>query len=318
MAIVSYSLMVDTVTNLVDRVLHCTRGQYTCGDGSCILDSFVLDGEPDCPGGEDEDVSRLPCLKLNRGDCNRQYYETMKIRTDMRHAGQIKFRFNADPKDSAEPIHFGLPDNSTKVDIVEKQQDISLNTSKGLVNNLTIACLEKGFLPCQLCQPQCFPLHGLCVYDHDIQGYLRYCQIGSHLADCRSVGCPGKFKCPGSYCVPIRRLCDDVWDGPGQEDENPDMCRKHNRVYLGCFHCNGGLCLDQSEVCDGHPDCGLTAEDESRCRVPDCPSGCKCLWENMICMVWIWIKLSNPYCWGHTIIYTTCIIYYLHDHQKHE
>ena len=28
------------------------------------------------------------------------------------------------------------------------------------------------------------------------------------------------FKCPGSYCIPLRRRCDEVNDCPGGEDEH--------------------------------------------------------------------------------------------------
>lgn len=33
------------------------------------------------------------------------------------------------------------------------------------------------------------------------------------------VECPGMFHCPGSYCVPYRKLCDGVRDCPQGHDE---------------------------------------------------------------------------------------------------
>ena len=33
-----------------------------------------------------------------------------------------------------------------------------------------------------------------------------------------------ELKCPNSYCIPLRRRCDDTWDCPNGEDE--DFCGK--------------------------------------------------------------------------------------------
>ncbi len=34
----------------------CIEGQFDCGDGQCIYDDFVCDGEPNCINGADETV----------------------------------------------------------------------------------------------------------------------------------------------------------------------------------------------------------------------------------------------------------------------
>ena len=292
MRIVSYALMVQTQTEWVDWVQHCTRAQFRCGDGSCILEGLVLDGKQNCPNGEDENICELPCQKHDTIECDITYFETMKIRANIGCVGQLNclnhpkasVEFTENANDRAKLEFFKDINNDTAdMHFWDKDVDSYFSMSTGEHINNTRISPEKGSIPCLMCHPKCFPLHALCVYDQDMFGQLRHCLSGSHLADCRFVGCPGKFKCPGSYCIPIRKVCDDVWDCPGQEDENPDMCRNHRHFYTGCFRCNNGICLDQSEVCDGYPDCGLTAEDEVMCNVSDCPHGCRCLWQNMIC-----------------------------------
>ena len=39
------------------------------------------------------------------------------------------------------------------------------------------------------------------------------------------IECPEMFHCPGSYCIPYNKVCDNTFDCPGQEDE--DGCRQY-------------------------------------------------------------------------------------------
>ena len=43
----------------------------------------------------------------------------------------------------------------------------------------------------------------------------------THLRDCEDFECPypAFVKCPGSYCIPPRYMCDGKWDCPGGADE---------------------------------------------------------------------------------------------------
>ncbi len=45
--------------------------------------------------------------------------------------------------------------------------------------------------------------------------------------------CPSHFKCTGSYCIPIRHMCDAIQDCPYGEDET--HCSQHN--CSGFFLC---------------------------------------------------------------------------------
>ena len=94
-----------------------------------------------------------------------------------------------------------------------------------------VSCLSPQEIPCVPFHTKCFPFKGLCTYDHDQHGHLRYCRNGAHLLHCSPVLCPTRFKCPFSYCVPVKKLCDHVKDCPNGEDERgceksvcPSMC----------------------------------------------------------------------------------------------
>ena len=70
-----------TQTNMVMITRQCTGTQYRCTDGRCIPDWFMLDGQVDCPGGEDENKSIFPCLVVHthvtRTDnvCEQMYFK---------------------------------------------------------------------------------------------------------------------------------------------------------------------------------------------------------------------------------------------------
>ncbi len=96
-----------------------------------------------------------------------------------------------------------------------------------------------------------------------------------HLFYCEEFECPSHFKCPESYCIPVRHLCDSEQDCPFGEDEE------------GCleFRCEGLFwcaiekrCLSFIDVCDGVIHCPLTNEDESLCDIKTmCPLQCFCV-----------------------------------------
>ena len=143
----------------------------------------------------------------------------------------------------------------------------------GNITRKAQACLLGNRLPCSLGHPKCFPIHGLCVYNLDYWGYLKYCRNGVHLFACESVRCPLHFKCGRSYCVPIRMVCDGSLDCPGGEDEG--QCDGWTSACSGGFLCKSGECLHLADLCDGYSDCRLLGDDEYRCNDP-CPRHCTC------------------------------------------
>ena len=117
------------------------------------------------------------------------------------------------------------------------------------------------------------------IYDHDIFGHISYCRNGAHLLNCRYMKCTNMFKCPESYCVPLRKVCDGIYDCYDGEDEN--NC--HNNICPGYLKCWGAeFCIHPTEVCDGYPHCPQGDDEELR-DFPGYPMGCKCLGRALVC-----------------------------------
>ena len=152
-------------------------------------------------------------------------------------------------------------------------------TSTGYVGDV---CDNTHNLPCHPGHPQCFHLSALCIYDLDLYGHLKNCRNGAHLAGCGSHSCADMFKCPYSYCLPLRKVCDGHNDCPYGEDE--EFCSENGIECPGSFHCLINVCVGQSEVCDGKPDCPVLGDDEYFCEGSICPKDCTCLWNVVLCI----------------------------------
>ncbi len=90
----------------------------------------------------------------------------------------------------------------------------------------------------------------------------------SHLFYCETFKCHNHFKCPDSYCIPERHVCDGIWDCPHNDDER--SCS--NIVCHGLFWCpHERLCLSDRDICDGVVHCRQTKDDELLCDATSCP-----------------------------------------------
>ena len=73
-----------------------------------------------------------------------------------------------------------------------------------------------------LCDPDyndyCYPSHRGCHYD-TYKGFTLYCKNFEHLYYCDDYECPHMYKCPMTYCIPLRLVCDSTSDCPDGDDE---------------------------------------------------------------------------------------------------
>ncbi|XP_053381975.1 G-protein coupled receptor GRL101-like [Mercenaria mercenaria] len=76
-----------------------------------------------------------------------------------------------------------------------------------------LSCAENG---------QIIPAKQTCVFDIDNAGFPLGCRDGSHLTNCENFTCPNEtVKCPGSYCLPVRFVCDgNMHCERGHDEEN--------------------------------------------------------------------------------------------------
>lgn len=112
-----------------------------------------------------------------------------------------------------------------------------------------------------------------CIYEFDQYGYQIGCRDVTHLRGCNSFDCPypNYVKCPDSYCIPPRYICDGKWDCIGGADEMG--CAKY--FCPGQYKCaNSSACTLLQHLCDGIRHCPL-GDDEWFCDLT-CPINCTC------------------------------------------
>ena len=119
----------------------------------------------------------------------------------------------------------------------------------------------------------CYPSTQRCVYQ-TYQSNPLFCPGLEHLYHCDAFECPTMYKCPGTYCIPTRMLCDQSPDCPNKEDEQD--C--HDKLVCpGLLRCHEeNICVHPEDICDGILHCLLTGDDEMFCEITECPNGCTC------------------------------------------
>ena len=137
-------------------------------------------------------------------------------------------------------------------------------------------CDHADFTRCSPKHSLCYRRSDMCVYDHDVFGDIKGCPYFQHLKHCKDHLCPGMMKCPGTYCIPHRKICDGIWDCPDGYDEM--RCEEY--TCPGLFRCSGEKkCIDMDEVCDGIVHC-QNRDDEKFCDLDItkhlCTQSCKC------------------------------------------
>ena len=232
---------------------------YSCEDGSIIPDALVCNGISNC--GNSEDETRCPVCFSGRSlsplcPCSIFQYQC----------------------DGGGCVHYDL--------LCDSIADCSHGDDETFCHGFKIYprfsdnIIKKSFIT-DLCDPpigdmlmcrsklQCFNSSEICHYEHS-DGVMAYCEDGSHIGRgslCRYVECSKQYKCPNSYCIPVRKVCDGITDCPIGDDElhcNAYKCPGH----LKCFGVS--YCVPPHEICDGISHCPLQ-EDEKHCQT--CPPG---------------------------------------------
>ncbi|XP_060062972.1 uncharacterized protein LOC132543479 [Ylistrum balloti] len=111
-----------------------------------------------------------------------------------------------------------------------------------------------------------------CLMNFDPTGEPMACRDLTHLENCDRFTCPEYYvKCPDSFCIHMKYICDGTGHCPNREDEldcDSPNCTNH-------YRCRGGRpCIPFSYICDGVRHCPL-GDDESHCE-ETCPTGCSC------------------------------------------
>ncbi|XP_071964993.1 uncharacterized protein [Antedon mediterranea] len=215
----------------------CSEDEFKCQTGFCINNTLVCNGVTNCVAGEDE----ADCV-----NCAGGFFQC--------HDG------------SCIPNHAVC--DATKDCRGRNYEDEPVECYYNEASNNTY-CLESE----EMCKNgACISKDLKCLYDVDQYSIQVGCRDSTHLGSCQDFECPDyMFKCPNSYCIPMRRRCDEIWDCPNGEDETG--CSSY--TCSDYYHCRSSQqCLSPMEVCDGVKHCPL-GDDEQFCDI-SCPSSCTC------------------------------------------
>ncbi|KAG9511198.1 hypothetical protein GZH46_00237, partial [Fragariocoptes setiger] len=120
-----------------------------------------------------------------------------------------------------------------------------------------------------------------CIYEYDRYTYQIGCRDVTHLIDCHQFECPTRdyVKCPHSYCIPRRYVCDGKWDCIRGDDE---VACDHQYHCPGQYKCaNQSSCILLHQLCDGARQCPM-GDDEWFCDLL-CPDNCDCIGQSINC-----------------------------------
>ena len=126
--------------------------------------------------------------------------------------------------------------------------------------------------------------------------------------DCQDFQCDEKYyKCPGYYCIPLRNVCNMIWDCPRGLDEKGCLEKQSCSGLFKCFQSNMTICISTESVCDTVSDC-YYGDDELFCNLPHCATQCTCF------LYTSWLLIA--YCWAALMFISSVRAMYYLNHIK--
>lgn len=230
----------DEAANICSQ-LNCTKGEFRCQNGPCILETFRCDQEPDCMAQDDEEG----CDELAANHTETCSSDQFQCRN-----GQCIFLFY-------------------KCDL-----DVDCSDGSDEENCPANNCQA------QTDHWKCPGHNGRCIHKSLLCNGKNDCEDGAdELACVNSMGClPNQFKCKSNEtfgCMPISFRCDGQIDCQDGSDESSGgaqcLPRTQGKCNSGEFRCNNGLCIIDQWRCDGQIDCSDGSDEGLELCRRQCP-----------------------------------------------
>ena len=188
----------------------CSSLMFQCSSGGCVPYITVCDGESNCIDSSDKLCSSAPNGYIKAH--NKDYWIIPEDAAHINNMGMyLSFRCITWLCIDYRLVNYLIPDCHEAEDEVHSLNIKSLGS--------VYRCIKRNEIQYVPGHSKCFKIHHLCVYDHDEFGNLTHCRDAAHLLNCTWIECTNTFKCPNSYCIPLRKVCDDREDCNGGEDE---------------------------------------------------------------------------------------------------
>ncbi|RWS13828.1 G-protein coupled receptor GRL101-like protein [Dinothrombium tinctorium] len=259
----------------------CLPSQFKCFRGGCTSISTYCDFSPKCVDGSDEQYCKIRKCKSKEFTClNKQCIPGDK-RCDLlpdcadgsdegescksgRHCNRIKtfqcYYGNCIPWSAVCDSHRDCPGKFYEDEQAVRCDGSQYSQRKNITE--TFKCQSGQVIDAKL----------RCIYEFDQYGFHNGCRDVTHLRDCEHFTCGHDYvKCPKSYCIPPRYICDSKYDCPDGADE----------IHCGNYTCPGMYrciketsCILLHQLCDGIRHCSM-GDDEWFCDVT-CPKNCSC------------------------------------------